>query len=114
MQASKVSEKSSAFPPDVPEWQKLLTSRDVELAAQRMRVSKLESLHKLAQDSALKCEADLVACHEALTASNQEKERLLLELDHTKCDPTSENFGEDDSSCKDQFPELEHAVSTSW
>lgn len=67
------------------ELQKLLEQKDAQLSAHQLRVSKLESLHRLAQDSALKCEADLASCYEALSTSERKNERLQEELDNSKC-----------------------------
>lgn len=66
---------------------KLLEQKDAQLSAHQLRVSKLESLHTLAQDSALKCEADLASCYHALSASERKNERLQEELDNSKCVP---------------------------
>lgn len=67
------------------ELQKLLEHKDAQICAHQLRVSKLESLHRLAQDSALKCEADLASCYEALAASECKNERLQEEVDNSKC-----------------------------
>jgi hypothetical protein len=65
--------------------QKLLEQKDAQISAHQLRVSKLESLHRLAQDSALKCEADLASCYEALSTSERKNERLQEELDNSRC-----------------------------
>lgn len=88
MQPNTGNRTKLVLPREAADLQQALDRKDAELAAHQMRVSKLEALHRLAQDSALKCEADLVSCHEALTASEQDKERLLLELDSSKCGPS--------------------------
>lgn len=67
------------------ELQKLLEQKDAQLSAHQLRVSKLESLHRLAQESALKCEADLASCYEALSASERKNKSLKEELDNSKC-----------------------------
>lgn len=62
----------------------LLVAREAALATNQARISKLESLHKLAQDSAMKCEAELVACHEALSKTQMENQRLAAEAQQAR------------------------------
>lgn len=62
----------------------IIVNKDKEVAAQQVRVAKLESLHKLAQDSALACESELVSCHQALLAVRQENQSLVSELQNSK------------------------------
>lgn len=81
--------ESHAYTNGTAELQKLLEHKDAQLSAHQLRVSKLESLHRLAQDSALKCEADLASCYEALSASERKNERLQEEVDNSKCVPVA-------------------------
>eukprot|EP00892_Ulva_mutabilis_P011002 jgi/Ulvmu1/8274/UM041_0085.1 len=67
-----------------PWLEEVIVTKEQELAAQKVRILKLESLHKLAQDSALGCEAELVTCHQALAAMRNENECLVCELQKTK------------------------------
>jgi hypothetical protein len=60
-------------------------SKESAITSNEMRISKLESLHKLAQESAMKCEAELVACHEALTKTQIDNQRLKAEAQQSRC-----------------------------
>lgn len=70
---------------ETAELKSLLQQKDEEIYAHQLRISKLESLHKLAQDSALKCEADLASCYQELAAAERKNKQLHEELDNSKC-----------------------------
>lgn len=56
-----------------------------QITAQQLRIAKLESLHKLAQDSAIACESELNRCQRSLEASKEQNKALLSELSNSKC-----------------------------
>lgn len=62
----------------------MVSNQQKELTARQVRIAKLESLHKLAQDSALACESELVSCQRALVFSRQQNDDLVSELQNSK------------------------------
>jgi hypothetical protein len=62
----------------------LLASKESTITMNQMRISKLESLHRLAQESAVKCEAELVSCHEALSKAQVENQKLCAEAQQSR------------------------------
>jgi hypothetical protein len=56
------------------EHSELLASKESIISSQQSRIAKLEDLHTLAQNSALKFEAELSACQKLLAAAKTEKE----------------------------------------
>lgn len=62
----------------------LVARKESTITANQTRISKLESLHKLAQENALKCEAELFSCHEALSNAQAENEQLAAEAQQSR------------------------------
>jgi hypothetical protein len=85
MQVSSVDE-GLASGAQVQQLRDLVASKESVITSNQARIARLEALHKLAQDSALKCEAELVSCHEGLSKAEEEKQRLRAEVHQSKYD----------------------------
>lgn len=65
----------------------LLVTKETTITTNQTRISKLESLHKLAQESALKCESQMIASNDQLSQANSENVRLKAEVQAKECAP---------------------------
>ena len=63
----------------------LVARKESTITASQTRIGKLEALHKLAQESAMKCEAELVSCHESLSRAVVEKQKLSADAQQARC-----------------------------
>lgn len=77
-------EGGSALGAQIQQLRELVAIKESATTNNHARIARLESLHKLAQDSALKCEAELVSCHEDLSKAEDEKQQLLAEVQQSK------------------------------
>lgn len=84
VEQGRVSTEQTACHSELQRLQAVVTNQENEVAAHRARIAKLESLHKLAQDSALACESELVSCQHALASCQQQNQKLLSELQNSK------------------------------
>jgi septal ring factor EnvC (AmiA/AmiB activator) len=65
-----------------------VATKESMITANQTRISKLESLHKLAQESAMKCETELISCHKALSKTKAENEKLAAEAQQSRLTST--------------------------
>lgn len=63
----------------------MLADKEAAAAAAETRIARLEALHKLAQDSALQCEAELTEMQEALVKGDLDHQRLVVDLQQSRC-----------------------------
>lgn len=69
----------------VQQLRELVASKESTVTSQQTRISRLEALHRLAQESALKCEAELDRCSAALSQAEADKQGLAAELQQSRC-----------------------------
>jgi hypothetical protein len=62
----------------------ILAGKESMIAANQTRIERLESLHRLAQDSAMKCEAELLSSHEALARTQLDNQQLTVEVERSR------------------------------
>jgi hypothetical protein len=74
----------TSCPDPVQKLQDILASKESIIAANQTRIERLESLHRLAQDSATKCEAELLSCHDALARSQVDNQQLTAEVERSR------------------------------
>lgn len=80
----QVCTEEAACNSELQRLQAVVTNQENEIAAHHARTAKLESLHKLAQDSALACESELLSCQHALVSCQQDNQNMLSELQTSK------------------------------
>lgn len=76
---------SASHDADAQQLRSLLAVKESALTANQTRISKLEALHTLAQESAMKWEAELVSCHRALSQAQVDGQKLSAEAQHSRC-----------------------------